>query len=295
MDPSITAIKLRRKGENMYQDERNDIKNGLYSIGVISEVTGLSVTTIRYYCEKGLMVPSYIDESTGYRYFSSRHVLKLEIIKMYKQLGFSLNAILELQETKRLDVLEQVIDKSEQGIREKIEEYNETLANINWLKEQCNIYRQTKSEDGFITRNIPERKVLYMTAKSDSDIWDFEIPQQKKATKELEMHKTIKRSYGFILKNNFLQEGELKIEGGYINLGSYYSCREEELKILPEGNYLCLRKTFVEWNHKEWIQKVLDRVKMLKVEPDIVILEEVSLYLLSLEDTIYELQIRIPD
>ena len=56
-----------------------------------------------------------------------------------------------------------------------------------------------------------------------------------------------------------------------------------------------MRKTFVDWNQKEWIQKVLDSVKMLKIEPDIMILEEVSLYLLSLEDTIYELQIRIPE
>ena len=149
----------------MYPDEKNDMKNGLYSIGVISEVTGLSVSAIRYYSETGLIVPSYIDESTGYRYFSSRHVWKLEIIKMYKQLGFSLEAILELQETKRLDVLEQIIDKSEQSVRKKIEEYNETLANLNWLKEQCNIFRQTKSEDGFIIRTIPERKVLYMTCK----------------------------------------------------------------------------------------------------------------------------------
>jgi Predicted transcriptional regulators len=279
----------------MYQDEKNDIKNGLYSIGAISEVTGLSVTAIRYYSDKGLIVPSYIDESTGYRYFSSRHIWKLEIIKMYKQLGFSLNAILKLQETKRLDVLEQIIDKSEQSVRKKIEEYNETLVNLNWLKEQCNIFRQTKSEDGFIIRNIPERKVLYMTAKSDSDIWDFAMPYQKKTTKELQMQKTIQRCYGYVLKNDFLQQGELKFEGAYINLGSYYSCREEELKILPEGNYLCLRKTFVDLNQEEWIQKVLDRVKMLKIEPDIMILEEVSLYLLSLEDTIYELQIRIPE
>ncbi len=38
-----------------------------------------------------------------------------------------------------------------------------------------------------------------------------------------------------------------------------------------------------------------EQIKMLKIEPDIMILEEVSLYLLSLEDTVYELQIRIPE
>ena len=220
----------------MYQDEKNDIKNSLYSIGAMSEITGLSVTAIRYYCDKGLIVPSYIDESTGYRYFSSRHVWKLEIIKMYQQLGFSLNAILELQETKQLDVLEKIIDKSELNIQKKIEEYKETLVNLNWLKKQCDVFRQAKSEDGFSIRRIPERKVLYMAAKSDTDIWDLAMLHQKKITKELKMQKTIQRCYGYVLKNDFLQQGELKMEGEYINFGSYYSCKEEELKILPEGN-----------------------------------------------------------
>lgn len=279
----------------MYQDEKNDIKNSLYSIGAMSEITGLSVTAIRYYCDKGLIVPSYIDESTGYRYFSSRHVWKLEIIKMYKQLGFSLNAILELQETKQLDVLEKIIDKSELNIQKKIEEYKETLVNLNWLKKQCDVFRQAKSEDGFSIRRIPERKVLYMAAKSDTDIWDLAMLHQKKITKELKMQKTIQRCYGYVLKNDFLQQGELKMEGEYINFGSYYSCKEEELKILPEGNYLCLRKPFFGWNQEEWIQEVLDKVEAMNIEPDIMILEEVSMYLLSLEDTIYELQIRIPE
>ena len=54
-------------------------------------------------------------------------------------------------------------------------------------------------------------------------------------------------------------------------------------------------KTFVEWNQEDWIQKMSEQIKMLKIEPDIMILEEVSLYLLSLEDTVYELQIRIPE
>lgn len=279
----------------MYQDEKNEIKNGLYSIGAISEVTGLSVTAIRYYSEKGLIVPSYIDESTGYRYFSSRHIWKLEVIKMYKQLGFSLSDILELQETKKLGVLEQVIDKSQQSIWEKIEEYNDTLENLNWLKEQCDIYRQAKSKEGFTIRNIPERKVLFAAAKSDSDMWDLAMIHQKRINKELQMQKTIHRCYGYLLKNNFLHQGGLRIEGEYIKLDNYYSCSEDDLRILPTGNYLCLIKTFVEWNQEEWIRKVLEHIKLLKIEPDIMLLEEVSLYLLSMEDTVYELQIRIPE
>jgi DNA-binding transcriptional MerR regulator len=291
----------------MYSDDKNDMKKGLYSIGEISEATGLSVTTIRYYSDRGLIVPSYIDESTGYRYFSSRHVWKLEIIKMYRQLGFSLNEIIELQRTKQLNVLEQIIDENKQSVQEKIEEYNIMLTNLNWLRDQCNIFRQSKAEDGIMIRKIPQRKILYMDAKSKSDkldfamfhcdagIWDFKMLNQKKIAKELEKHKTIERCYGFKLNNDFFEQGKLKIEGEYIKLSTYYSYGEKELKILPEGNYLCLIKNFVDWTKEAWMQKIFDKVKMMKIKPDIILLEEVSLYLLSLEDTYFELQIRIPE
>lgn len=279
----------------MYQDKKSEIKNELYSIGEIAEVTGLSVSTIRFYSEKGLIVPSYIDESTGYRYFSSRHVWKLEIIKLYKQLGFSLDAILELQETKSLDVLEQILDKSEYSIKKQLEKCQETLENLNWLREQCDVFRRAKAEEGFVIRNIAERNVLYMGVKSELDLWDLVMLHQKKIRKELQSQKTIQRCYGYILKNTFLEEGELKIVGEYVDLNSYSPSARKELRILPGGKYLCLRKPYSDWNNKKVIQTVEDMVKTLKIKPDLMILEEVSLYLLSWEDTLYELQIRIPE
>lgn len=279
----------------MYQDEKEERKSGLYSIGAISEMTGLPVTAIRYYSEKKLIVPSFIDEDTGYRYFSGRHIWKLEIIKMYKQLGFSLSDIQALQETKQFEVLEQILEKSEQSILEKMEEFQETLANLSWLKEQCGIYRQAKSDGGFKIRRLPERRVLYAPTQSESDMWDLTTVHQKQITRELQLQKTIRRCYGYILKDNCLQEGELKIKGEYIKLDEYYSCQKEDLKLLPAGNYLCLTKTFTEWSSEAWLHKVMDQVRVLKINPDMIILEEVSLYLLSLEDTVYELQIRIPD
>ena len=154
---------------------------------------------------------------------------------------------------------------------------------------------EAKAEEGFVIRNIPERQVLYMGAKSELDLWDLVMLHQKKIRKELQLQKTIQRCYGYILKKTFLEQGELKIDGEYVNLSSYSSTASKELITLPGGKYLCLRKTYSDWNNGKVIQAVADMVKTLKIEPGLMILEEVSLYLLSWEDTLYELQILIPE
>src|SRR5688572_21374443 len=46
----------------------------VYSIGEFSKITRLTVKTLRFYHEQGLIVPSWVDEQTGYRYYDSSKV-----------------------------------------------------------------------------------------------------------------------------------------------------------------------------------------------------------------------------
>jgi DNA-binding transcriptional MerR regulator len=41
----------------------------MFTIGEFSKVTGLSVKTLRFYHEEGLLVPTSVDDATGYRYY----------------------------------------------------------------------------------------------------------------------------------------------------------------------------------------------------------------------------------
>ncbi|HVR73644.1 MAG TPA: MerR family DNA-binding transcriptional regulator [Planctomycetota bacterium] len=56
-----------------------------FSIGELSRITGLSVKTLRFYHEKGILEPSSVDPATGYRYYDS---------SPYDQLGRSYAKIL---------------------------------------------------------------------------------------------------------------------------------------------------------------------------------------------------------
>src|SRR5215475_3554579 len=55
----------------------------MFSIGEFSKTTGLSVKTLRFYHEQGLLAPSSIDDQAGYRYYDES---KIEVARMIAQL-----------------------------------------------------------------------------------------------------------------------------------------------------------------------------------------------------------------
>jgi DNA-binding transcriptional MerR regulator len=71
--------------------------NALMQIGEVAERTGLSLRTIRYYEEVGLVVPSTRSQG-GFRLYTDEHVDRLQVIKRMKPLDFSLDQMRELLE-----------------------------------------------------------------------------------------------------------------------------------------------------------------------------------------------------
>ncbi|RJE84286.1 MerR family transcriptional regulator [Paenibacillus sp. 1011MAR3C5] len=67
----------------------------MYSIGQLSQRTGISIRTLRYYDELGLLKPAKVAES-GNRYYSNEEIRLLQHITALKELGFTLASIKEL-------------------------------------------------------------------------------------------------------------------------------------------------------------------------------------------------------
>jgi DNA-binding transcriptional MerR regulator len=68
----------------------------MLKIGDFSKLSRVSVITLRYYDELGLLKPAHVDRFTGYRYYSLDQLPRLNRILALKDLGFS------LEETARL-------------------------------------------------------------------------------------------------------------------------------------------------------------------------------------------------
>jgi len=68
-----------------------------------AEFTGVSVRTLHYYDEIGLLVPAFVDRSTGYRYYDERSLLRMQEILFYRELDFSLKNIGEILSSPNYD------------------------------------------------------------------------------------------------------------------------------------------------------------------------------------------------
>ncbi len=70
-------------------------RQGLLQIGQVAERTGLSLRTIRFYEENGLVPPTGRTVG-GFRLYGEDAVARLEVIKRMKPLGFALEEMQEL-------------------------------------------------------------------------------------------------------------------------------------------------------------------------------------------------------
>ena len=61
-----------------------------------AELVGVSVRTLHYYDEIGLLVPACVDRCTGYRYYDESSILRMQEILFYRELDFSLKSIKEI-------------------------------------------------------------------------------------------------------------------------------------------------------------------------------------------------------
>ena len=58
-----------------------------------AEFMGVSVRTLHYYDEIGLLKPASVDRSTGYRFYDENSFLRMQEILFYRELDFSLKRI----------------------------------------------------------------------------------------------------------------------------------------------------------------------------------------------------------
>lgn len=83
----------------------------MFTIGEFSRITGLTVKTLRFYHEEGLLVPTTVDPQTGYRYYDPGKIEAARIVSYLRAVDMPLAEIRELlahaeDESLLLDALE---------------------------------------------------------------------------------------------------------------------------------------------------------------------------------------------
>jgi DNA-binding transcriptional MerR regulator len=73
--------------------------NQMYSIGEVAKICNVSRKTLRFYEQLGLITPDYVCLENGYRYYTEKTMNLIPVIKYYKQMGFKLQEMGNVQNT----------------------------------------------------------------------------------------------------------------------------------------------------------------------------------------------------
>jgi DNA-binding transcriptional MerR regulator/effector-binding domain-containing protein len=129
--------------------------NTSFSIGEFSQATGVSVKTLRFYHEKGILLPSSVDAATGYRFYDAGKIEKARVILRLRQMEFSIEDIAA--------VLGACSDEADI---------------LNYLERQKNVLQQRIQEDRDIVRSINEIIAKETSARQILDAGNFAVEEK---------------------------------------------------------------------------------------------------------------------
>jgi DNA-binding transcriptional MerR regulator len=157
-------------------------------IGDFSKLSRVSVKTLRFYDEMGLLKPIEVDRFTGYRYYEFNQLPRLYKILALKDLGFSLEEIGRLLETELpTEQMRGMLKLRQAEIRQRVEEEAARLERVElWL-------RQIEQEDSVSRYDVVIKKIdpikvasvrgVVPTPPHQRSLWDelMDFLQQKNA------------------------------------------------------------------------------------------------------------------
>lgn len=103
----------------------------MIKIGDFSKISHVTVKTLRYYDELGLLKPVYADPMTGYRYYAAAQLSQLQRILALKDLGLSLQQIgMLLESSLTADQMVGMLRRRQVELRQEVSHQQATLARI---------------------------------------------------------------------------------------------------------------------------------------------------------------------
>jgi DNA-binding transcriptional MerR regulator len=138
------------------------------SIGEFARRSHLSLKALRLYDERGVLVPSRVDQASGYRYYGTAQLDEARLVVMLRQLQLPLAAIKELLACDPADAATRIAEHWRDA--EKAHDARRELAD--YLVNRFSGKRSVMYE--VATREMPERSLLCMKRNVDEqEAWAF--------------------------------------------------------------------------------------------------------------------------
>lgn len=220
-----------------------------FSVGEAAKAVHTTSETLRHYDRIGLVKPSQKDEWTNYRYYTEQDIVRLNTVRALQLMDLSLH---EIKMVLEYDDLEKIIDflvQAEKKADEKIAALQYSKLKIQLAKADYERKLQGQQKlNGTFLRDCPERVILLsdsLEMPTLDNLWNYLNHFYNKVTPALKEQFLFEDLAGIYTENGLSRLFAVCIRYADMN----------ELKILPEGKYLCANCT--EENRKQVLNEVI--------------------------------------
>jgi effector-binding domain-containing protein len=106
------------------------MRSDLFSIGEFSMVSRMSVKTLRFYDDRGLLKPGHVDSMSGYRYYSSAQLPEANLIRLLRSLELPLEEIRVFLRERDPEQRKTLLEQHRRAMEERVEEYRSIVSSI---------------------------------------------------------------------------------------------------------------------------------------------------------------------
>ena len=235
-----------------------------FSISEAAKLVHTTSETLRHYDRIGLVKPSRKNEWTNYRYYSEQDIIRLNIVRALQKMDLPLQAIKQVLEYNDLKKIVDFFTEAEKKADEKIADlqYSKTKIQAAKADYERKLQNQTVTEE-IVVKYFPERVIMLsdtLETPTLDNLWNYLSHFYDKVEPARRQKFLFEDLAGIYTENEISRLFAVCIR----------YAKTDGLKILPEGNYLCV--TCIEENKKDRINELMTIAKKkYHVEPDFIL------------------------
>ncbi|MDR3595643.1 MerR family transcriptional regulator [Clostridium sp.] len=111
-------------------------ERAMYTIGQVTEITGISRDRLRYYEEKGILKPKY-DKSNNYREYNWEDLDVVLAIEFYRSMNLNTKNINSICENSSVKSIKKLMEEKYEEVTSEIEKLQRIQENIDNVTKQC--------------------------------------------------------------------------------------------------------------------------------------------------------------
>jgi len=205
----------------------------------MSKFTGVGSKALRYYERIGILLPTFTDPDSGYRYYSFNQIYLIQIIQICIELDIPLNTLTQFIDANQTIDYSALLAYGKEVAQKKLEAIERGLKFITDAEQEIALIEGHRNYAEIYSREIPEKYVYAVPCIESFD--NADLVEVTKSFFDLEFEDNFDE---FLLEFGFMGEHLPTGVKRYMFIElpvaeRLYEKAKANLKVIPAGKYFC--------------------------------------------------------